>query len=164
MSRGRCHPPSTPAPLLMGLLGQLAQSPTHCGCKATEISLLLVLEARDPSQGVSRATLPPRLSKKPLPSLPSLWGSSAHRDSSPSPLCLHLAYFPRPRYLQISANASQTRVKSMTTKAREQGCPLGQRPQLMGTLGLWAMKELPPEVPQTLCHPAPNCLWCPVCI
>ena len=89
-----------------GSPGTAAPSPTHWGCKATEISLLPVLEARDPSQGVSRATLPPRLSRKPLPSLPALWGSSAHQDSSPSPLCLHLAYFPRLDYLQISQQMS----------------------------------------------------------
>ena len=46
--------------------------------------------------------------------------------------------------------------------AREQGCPLGQYPRLVGTLGLEAMREHPPEVPETLCHPAPDCLWCPV--
>ena len=38
--------------------------------------------------------------------------------------------------------------------AREQGCPLGQHLRLVGTLGLGAMREHPPAVPETLCHPA----------
>ena len=147
--RGRClHPRATEISL----------------CKATEISLLPVLEARDLSQDVSRATLPPRLNGKPLPPLPALWGSSAQRQlfipplSSPSQ---HSQMWVPP---DISAKASQTSVEIMTTKARQQGCPLGQCPQLVGTLGLGAMKELPPAGPQTLCHHAPNCLWCPFCI
>lgn len=100
----------------------------------------------------------------PTPSLPALWGSSAHRDSSPSPVSSPGLLSEAWLSPDLSANAFQTRVKFMTTKAGEQRCAPSQHPWLKGTLGLGTVTGLPPAVPQTLCHPAPNCLWCPVCI
>lgn len=162
--RGRCPPPSTPAPLLMGLLEQLAQSPTHWGCKATEISLLPVLEARDLSQDVSRATLPPRLSGSPSHlSLPCgdlrLIETALHPPS----------VFTWPTFLGLATSRSLSKGlpnqhRIYDHKGQRAGVSTGSVPTAGGDTGSGGNERAPQAGPQTLCHRAPNCLWCPICI
>lgn len=142
----------------MGLLEQLAQSPPHWGCKATEMSLLPVLKARDLSQDVSRATLPPRLSGEPLPPLPALWGSSVIETALHPP-----SVFTWPTFLGLGTSRSLSKGlpnqhRIYDHKGQRAGVSTGSVPTAGGDTGSGGNERAPRAGPQTLCHRAPNCL------